>query len=55
MIEAIAATGEAFFSGTIWRGRRAMRVSVCSWRTSAEDVERTVRAVAAVLAHMAAP
>jgi glutamate/tyrosine decarboxylase-like PLP-dependent enzyme len=46
---AILKTGEALFTGTTWRGRRAMRVSVCNWQTSAEDVERVVRAVAGVL------
>jgi glutamate/tyrosine decarboxylase-like PLP-dependent enzyme len=46
MIAKINAAGEAFFSGTTWRGRRAMRVSVCSWRTTSADVTRTVRSVA---------
>jgi glutamate/tyrosine decarboxylase-like PLP-dependent enzyme len=50
VIEAISATGEAVFGGTTWRGRRAMRVSVCNWQTSDEDVERVVQGVAAVLA-----
>lgn len=45
VIAAIAATGEAFFSGTTWRGKRAMRVSVCNWRTTDEDIQRTVKAV----------
>lgn len=49
VIAAILKSGEAFFTGTTWRGRRAMRVSVCNWRTSAEDVERVVRAVDGVL------
>lgn len=49
VISAINATGEAFFSGTTWRGKRAMRVSVVNWRTTAEDVRRTVAAVASVL------
>jgi glutamate/tyrosine decarboxylase-like PLP-dependent enzyme len=49
VIAAIAATGEAFFAGTTWRGMRAMRVSVCNWRTSDEDVRRAVSAVASVL------
>ena len=30
VIQRINATGEAFFSGTTWRGRRAMRVSATS-------------------------
>lgn len=50
VIAAILKTGEAFFGGTTWRGRRAMRVSVCNWQTSDADVQRVVRAVARVLA-----
>jgi len=49
IIASILATGEAFFGGTTWRGRRAMRVSVCNWQTSEEDVNRAVNAVASVL------
>lgn len=49
VIAAIVATGEAFFGGTTWRGRRAMRVSVCNWLTTEYDVDRAVAAVAAVL------
>ncbi|MGH9704420.1 MAG: pyridoxal phosphate-dependent decarboxylase family protein, partial [Candidatus Acidiferrales bacterium] len=46
---AILRTGEAFFGTTRWRGRRAMRVSVCNWQTSDADVERVVDAAAGVL------
>jgi glutamate/tyrosine decarboxylase-like PLP-dependent enzyme len=49
MIAKINSAGEAFFSGTTWRGRRAMRVSVCNWQTTAEDVRRTVRSIALLL------
>jgi glutamate/tyrosine decarboxylase-like PLP-dependent enzyme len=42
---AIVASGEAFFSGTTWRGMRCIRVSVSSWQTDEADVERVVRAV----------
>ncbi len=49
VIEAVNRSGEAFFSGTTWRGRRAMRVSVVNWRTTENDVQRAVAAVAAVL------
>ena len=50
VIAAIVATGEAFFGGTTWRGRRAMRVSVSNWQTSEQDVDRAVNATAGVLA-----
>lgn len=49
VIAAILATGEAFFSGTTWRGRRCMRISVCNWRTNDADVARVVSAVSAAL------
>jgi glutamate/tyrosine decarboxylase-like PLP-dependent enzyme len=49
VIAAIVAAGEAFFGGTTWRGKRAMRVSVCSWQTSPEDVRRSINSVARVL------
>jgi glutamate/tyrosine decarboxylase-like PLP-dependent enzyme len=49
VIAAIVASGEAFFGGTTWRGRRAMRVSVCCWRTSDEDVDRVVNLVSHLL------
>jgi glutamate/tyrosine decarboxylase-like PLP-dependent enzyme len=46
VMAAINATGEAFFTGTTWRGMRCMRVSVSSWRTTASDVDRAVAAAA---------
>jgi glutamate/tyrosine decarboxylase-like PLP-dependent enzyme len=49
VIAAILATGEAFFTGTTWRGKRCMRVSVCNWQTSDRDVERAVAAAKRVL------
>ncbi len=52
VIAAVALTGEAFFTATTWRGMRAMRVSVCNWRTSDEDVRRTVSAVEMTLRKM---
>ena len=50
VIAAIVADGEAFFTGTTWRGMRAMRVSVCNWQTSAKDVDAAVGSVERVLA-----
>lgn len=45
VIAAINASGEAFFGGVTWRGRRAMRISACNWRTTDADVARTLAAV----------
>jgi glutamate/tyrosine decarboxylase-like PLP-dependent enzyme len=49
VMAAINAGGEAFFTGTTWRGRRCMRVSVSSWRTTESDVDRTIAAAASAL------
>lgn len=49
VIAAINATGEAFFTGTTWRSQRCMRVSVSSWRTTSDDVDRAVAAASRVL------
>ena len=42
-------------SPTTWRGRRAMRISVCNWATTIGDVDRSCAAIlAAVRAETAA-
>lgn len=42
VIEAIAREGTSFFSGTTFKGRRAMRISVSNWQTDMQDVARTL-------------
>jgi glutamate/tyrosine decarboxylase-like PLP-dependent enzyme len=37
--------GICWCGGTHWRGRAAMRISVSSWATTAEDVERSIAAI----------
>jgi hypothetical protein len=37
-------------SGTVWDDRPAIRLSVSSWRTTEDDVDRTVAAFARALA-----
>jgi glutamate/tyrosine decarboxylase-like PLP-dependent enzyme len=37
-------SGEAWMSGTTWDGRSAIRISVSNWRTTDEDVARTLAA-----------
>jgi glutamate/tyrosine decarboxylase-like PLP-dependent enzyme len=49
VIAEIVAGGEALFGGTTSSGRRVMRVSVCNWQTSEEDVRRVVSAVRKIL------
>jgi glutamate/tyrosine decarboxylase-like PLP-dependent enzyme len=49
IMAAINASGEAYFTGTTWRGERCMRVSVSNWRTTAVDIDRAVVAAEAAL------
>lgn len=49
VISAVAESGEAFFSGTTWRGKRCMRVSVLNWQTNEDDVSRAVGALRRLL------
>ena len=44
-IEAIQADGTCWAGVTIWQGHTAMRISVCSWATTDEDVERSADAM----------
>lgn len=46
-IEAIQAEGTCWAGSTIWRGRRAMRISVSSYATTDQDVERSLQAMLA--------
>ncbi len=50
VIDRINQSGEAFFGGVTWEGRRVMRISVVNWRTAETDITRTVAAVERVLA-----
>jgi hypothetical protein len=47
VIRAVQDDGVCWLSGTTWRGRRAMRVSICHWATSADDIQRTARSIVA--------
>ncbi len=55
VIEYIQQSGECWLGGSTWRGEAVIRVSICSWVTSADDIERTVelfkKARAKVYAH----
>jgi glutamate/tyrosine decarboxylase-like PLP-dependent enzyme len=44
-IAAVQSEGTCWCGGTVWHGRAAMRISVSSWRTSDEDVERSIAAI----------
>jgi len=50
VIRRIQAKGVAWFGGATWRGMRVMRISVCNWATSDDDIDRTLASVAEALA-----
>lgn len=49
VVEAVQRSGVAWMGATSWHGRRLMRISVSSWKTTDDDVDRTVRAIADAL------
>jgi glutamate/tyrosine decarboxylase-like PLP-dependent enzyme len=45
IIDAIQADGTCWAGITVWQGQTAMRISVCSWATTDDDVERSLAAM----------
>ena len=41
----VQAEGTCYPSTTVWRGRGGIRLSVCNWQTTFEDVDRSVEAL----------
>ncbi len=39
VITCIQQSGEAWLGGTIWQGKPAIRISICSWMTNEKDIE----------------
>jgi len=50
VIEAVQQDGTCWCGGTVWQGRTAMRISVSSWATTEEDVERSLEAILRIAA-----
>src|SRR3989442_10233791 len=45
VIRRIQEDGTCWCGGTVWQGKTAMRISVCSWATTEADVERSLAAI----------
>jgi glutamate/tyrosine decarboxylase-like PLP-dependent enzyme len=45
VIDHLLDEGTAWITGSTWRGRRVMRISVSNWSTSDDDVARTLDAI----------
>ncbi len=50
VIAAVQKDGTCWCGGTVWHGCAAMRISVCSWATTEEDVQRSLAAILRVAA-----
>lgn len=44
ILSAIQDSGECWVGGSVWQGKRVIRISICSWVTAAADVSRSVQA-----------
>jgi len=44
-IKRVQDDGTCWCSGTQWQGHTAMRISVSSWATKAEDIEQSLDAI----------
>jgi glutamate/tyrosine decarboxylase-like PLP-dependent enzyme len=49
VIDHIQRSGECWCGGTVWKGRKAMRISVSSWATTVDDVDRSLTAIIAAV------
>ncbi len=45
VVEGIQKDGTCWCGGTLWQGQAAMRISLSSWATSEEDIERSLTAI----------
>ena len=48
LLARIQEDGTCWCGGTVWQGRRAMRISVSSWATTDDDVERSLAAIISI-------
>ena len=55
VIRRVQAGGVCWLGGTIWRGRRAMRISVSNWSTTPADIEASAEAILQAARAEAAP
>jgi glutamate/tyrosine decarboxylase-like PLP-dependent enzyme len=55
VVEALQADGTCFCSGTVWRGRAAMRISVASHATTTQDVEDSLATMVRIADGLAPP
>jgi glutamate/tyrosine decarboxylase-like PLP-dependent enzyme len=52
VIATVQRDGVCWMGGTVWQGQTAMRISVSSWVTTDDDVDRSVEAIARAVAQV---
>jgi glutamate/tyrosine decarboxylase-like PLP-dependent enzyme len=53
VMHAVQDEGTCWMSGSTWEGEPAMRISVCNWRTTADDIRRSAEAIERVASTVA--
>ena len=53
VISAVQYDGTCWCGGTVWQGKTAMRISVSSWATTEEDVERSLTTILSIAGEIA--
>ncbi|MDH3430304.1 MAG: pyridoxal-dependent decarboxylase, partial [Gammaproteobacteria bacterium] len=53
VIDAIQRDGTCWCGATVWHGKTAMRISVSSWATTGDDVEKSLRAMIPIARRLA--
>ena len=43
--KALLADGDAWMTGSVWQGRRVLRIAVSNWATTTNDVRRSLAAL----------
>jgi glutamate/tyrosine decarboxylase-like PLP-dependent enzyme len=49
VVDEVQRSGDCWMGATTWHGQRLMRISVSSWRTTRDDVDRSVAAIRAAI------
>ncbi|MEM6576392.1 MAG: aspartate aminotransferase family protein, partial [Pseudomonadota bacterium] len=45
VVKAVQQDGTCWCGSTVWQGQTAMRISVCCWATTDQDVELSIAAI----------
>ncbi|MDC9598051.1 pyridoxal phosphate-dependent decarboxylase family protein [Xenorhabdus anantnagensis] len=49
MLHKVQQSGECWFGQTTWQGQEAIRLSVSSWATTEDDIQRSLKAISATI------